>query len=57
MFHYQEKVCLLQLAANGQTYLIDPLVVKELSGLKAFLPIRIEPKISWGRLRYPLPLP
>lgn len=34
MFHYQEKVCLLQLAANGDTYLVDPLMVKDLSALK-----------------------
>ena len=27
MFHYREKVCLLQMAANGSTVVIDPLKV------------------------------
>lgn len=48
MFHYQEKVCLLQLAANGQTYLIDPLAVKDLSGLKAFFANPNRTKIFHG---------
>lgn len=48
MFHYQEKVCLLQLAANDQTYLIDPLVVKDLSGLKSFLANPNRTKIFHG---------
>ncbi|MDA8141490.1 MAG: ribonuclease D [Desulfobacteraceae bacterium] len=34
MFHYREKVCLLQMAANGRTVVIDPLVVTDLSALK-----------------------
>jgi len=34
MFHYQEKVCLLQMAANGKCVVIDPLKVKDLSPLK-----------------------
>ncbi|HSO18876.1 MAG TPA: HRDC domain-containing protein [Desulfosarcina sp.] len=33
MFHYQEKVCLLQMAANGENVVIDPLQVADLSPL------------------------
>lgn len=48
MFHYQEKVCLLQLAANGHTYLIDPLAVKDLSGLKTIFADPNRTKIFHG---------
>jgi len=34
MFHYREKVCLVQMAANGHTVVIDPLKVPDLSPLK-----------------------
>ena len=34
MFHYREKVCLVQMAANGDTVVIDPLKVPDLSPLK-----------------------
>lgn len=34
MFHYKEKVCLLQMGANGHTAVIDPLAVTDLSVLK-----------------------
>ena len=33
MFHYQEKVCLVQMSSNDQTFLIDPLALKDLSSL------------------------
>jgi ribonuclease D len=33
MFHYQEKVCLLQMAGNGENAVIDPLEIKDLSPL------------------------
>lgn len=33
MFHYQEKVCLIQMAANGTTAVVDPLEVRDLSPL------------------------
>jgi ribonuclease D len=33
MYHYKEKVCLLQLQANGRHYVIDPLAVKDMSPL------------------------
>lgn len=34
MFHYREKVCLLQMTANGYTAVIDPLAVSDFSSLK-----------------------
>ena len=34
MFHYREKVCLLQMAANGTTVVVDPLKVADLDPLK-----------------------
>ena len=34
MFHFQEKVCLIQMAANGHTAVVDPLSIQDLSGLK-----------------------
>ena len=34
MYHYREKVCLLQMAANGHTVVIDPLKVIDLSDLR-----------------------
>ncbi|MBI5064041.1 MAG: ribonuclease D [Desulfatitalea sp.] len=34
MFHYREKVCLLQMAANGTTVVVDPLKVADLTSLK-----------------------
>ncbi len=33
MFHYQEKVCLVQMAGNGENVVIDPLDVNDLSPL------------------------
>ena len=33
MFHYQEKVCLVQMAGNGEYVVIDPLEVDDLSPL------------------------
>ncbi len=33
MFHFQEKVCLVQMAGNGQNVVIDPLAVDDLSSL------------------------
>ena len=34
MFHFQEKVCLIQMAANGYTAVIDPLALQDLDDLK-----------------------
>ncbi len=33
MHHYQEKVCLLQVTAGGETVLLDPLAGADLSSL------------------------
>jgi ribonuclease D len=33
MFHFEEKVCLIQLSAGSQSFIIDPLVVTDLSPL------------------------
>ena len=37
MYHYQERVCLIQLAVEGQGYLVDPLVLPDLIALKSIL--------------------
>jgi ribonuclease D len=42
MFHFKEKVCLLQMAANGTTVVIDPLALESLALLN---PIFTDPKI------------
>ena len=42
MFHFQEKVCLLQIASRTATFVIDPLQVSDLSALK---PLMADPKI------------
>lgn len=36
LFHYQEKVCLIQIATPGACFLVDPLQTGDLSPLKAF---------------------
>ncbi len=33
LYHFQEKVCLIQLAANGSNYVVDPLAIPDLSPL------------------------
>ncbi len=42
MFHYFEKVCLLQIAAESTSYVIDPLALKDLSALR---PVFSNPQI------------
>jgi ribonuclease D len=42
MYHYQEKVCLIQMAANGHTVVIDPLQIADLSTLR---PVFADPSI------------
>jgi ribonuclease D len=34
MFHFQERVCLIQLSANGHTAVVDPLSIGDLSALE-----------------------
>lgn len=34
MYHYQEKVCLIQMAANGHTVVIDPLQIQDIAPLR-----------------------
>lgn len=33
LYHFQEKVCLIQMAANGSNFVLDPLAVQDLSPL------------------------
>ncbi len=42
MYHYFEKVCLLQIATESASYLIDPLALKDLSALR---PVFSNPRI------------
>jgi ribonuclease D len=42
MFHYQEKVCLVQMASNDRTFLIDPLALK---GLSPLVPVFADPGV------------
>ncbi|MCU0615260.1 MAG: hypothetical protein MUD09_09320 [Desulfobacterales bacterium] len=43
MFHYKEKVCLVQLATRHQNFLIDPLKIPDFSLLR---PLFNNPKIQ-----------
>jgi ribonuclease D len=48
MFHYQEKVCLLQMAGKGENVVIDPLEVKDLSPLAPIFKDRKVCKVLHG---------
>jgi ribonuclease D len=48
LFHFQEKVCLIQLAANGSNYVLDPLAVRDLSSLAPLFANRDIQKIFHG---------
>ncbi len=48
MFHYYEKVCLLQISSSSQNYLIDPLAVGDVSPLKALFADKSIRKIFHG---------
>jgi ribonuclease D len=37
LYHYREKICLIQIAARTECFLIDPLQIKDLSPLALFL--------------------
>ena len=43
MYHYQEKVCLIQIATENASFVVDPLAVKDLAPLK---PIFSNPDIK-----------
>lgn len=43
MFHFREKVCLIQIGADSAVYIIDPLVTTDLSALK---PVFANPEIQ-----------
>lgn len=43
MFHYKEKVCLIQISTRFQNFIVDPLTLKNLSPL---LPIFKDPRIQ-----------
>ena len=42
MYHYREKVCLIQMSANGRTVVIDPLQLTDLSQLR---PVFADPAV------------
>ena len=48
MYHFKEKVCLIQMAAPGINVVIDPLIVKDLSPLKPIFKRRGVCKIFHG---------
>jgi len=48
MFHFQEKVCLLQMAGNGENVVIDPLEVNDLSPLAPIFKNRDVCKVFHG---------
>lgn len=48
MFHYKEKVCLLQMAGNGENVVIDPLEVNDLSSLAPIFKNRNVCKVLHG---------
>ena len=48
MYHFQEKVCLIQMATANVNVVIDPLVIKDLSALKPIFKRRDIQKIFHG---------
>ena len=43
LYHYFEKVCLVQISTDEETYIVDPLVVRDLSALG---PIMADPAVE-----------
>jgi ribonuclease D len=37
LYHYREKICLIQISAGSECFLIDPLIISDLSPLALFL--------------------
>jgi ribonuclease D len=48
MYHYREKVCLIQLAARGEVYIIDPFTIAEPAGFRRLLASPVIRKIFHG---------
>lgn len=48
LYHFNEKVCLIQIATESQTFVIDPLVLKDLSPLKPLFENKAIQKIFHG---------
>jgi len=48
MFHFKEKVCLIQIAAENVNVVIDPLAVNDLSALKPVFKRRSIQKVFHG---------
>jgi len=48
MFHFQEKVCLIQIASQRHLFIVDPIGVKDLSALKPLFANRRIKKVFHG---------
>ncbi len=48
MFHFQEKVCLIQIASDRHLFIVDPIQVKDLSALKPLFGNRRVKKVFHG---------
>jgi ribonuclease D len=48
MFHFQEKVCLIQIASSRHLFIVDPIPIKDLSALKPLFGNRRIKKVFHG---------
>ena len=56
LYHYFEKVCLIQISTDTETFVLDPLVIRDLTASR---PAHVRPRgrkgVPRGDLRHPLP--